>query len=109
MHPYHAHIYFNLQQQAIAEEVRFTLAAAIPELTYLGRLIPMPIGPHPLPMFEIHIPAQILETAIATIDSKRQGLTVLIHPVQADELEAHTTKALWLGEPVLLKLDVLPK
>ena len=53
----------------------------------------MPIGPHPKPMFEIHIPIADLEVAIQTIDSLRQGLTVLIHPVQTNELEAHTKLA----------------
>jgi len=58
-------------------------------------------------MFEIHIPIADLEVAIQTIDSLRQGLTVLIHPVQTNELEAHTKLARWLGAPLPLKLEVL--
>ncbi len=107
MHPYHAHIYFTLEQAELAAKVRGNIARAIPQLTYLGRLISMPIGPHPKPMFEIHIPIADLEVAIQTIDSLRQGLTVLIHPVQTNELEAHTKLARWLGAPLPLKLEVL--
>ena len=107
MHPFHAHIYFTLEEIALAEKVRTNIAQAIPQLSYVGRLIPMPIGPHSLPMFEIHIPVQIIESAKATIDNLREGLSVLIHPVQHDELEAHTAKAIWLGKPLPLNLDVL--
>jgi aromatic ring-cleaving dioxygenase len=84
--PYHAHIYFTLDELALAAQVRDAIAHAIPQLTYVGRLIPMPIGPHPKPMFEIHIPVEILASAIQTIDRLREGLSVLIHPVQHDEL-----------------------
>ncbi|MDX1915636.1 MAG: DOPA 4,5-dioxygenase family protein [Methylophilus sp.] len=107
MHPFHAHIYFTLDEQALASRVREHIAQAIPQLTYVGKLISMPIGPHPKPMFEIHIPINDIEPAIMAIDHLREGLSVLIHPVQHDELEAHTTQARWLGTPLALKLDVL--
>jgi aromatic ring-cleaving dioxygenase len=107
MHPYHAHIYFTLEELALAAQVRDAIAHAIPQLTYVGRLIPMPIGPHPKPMFEIHIPAEILASAIQTIDRLREGLSVLIHPVQHDELAAHTADAKWLGTVLTLNLDIL--
>lgn len=106
-HPYHAHIYFSLEQTELAAKVQKDIVRAIPQLTYVGRLIPMPIGPHPKPMFEIHIPIANLEAAIQTIDALRQGLSALIHPVQANELEAHTKLARWLGNPLPLKLEVL--
>jgi len=108
MHPYHGHIYFDLADAALAAQVRQDIATAIPFLTYLGQLIPIPIGPHTKPMFEIHIPASKLEQALHIIEQKRKGLSVLIHPVQADELDAHTNSARWLGTPLALKLEVLP-
>lgn len=106
MRPYHAHIYFTVDEIPKATHVREVIAQAIPQLSYVGRLIPMPIGPHPKPMFEIHIPISIAESAIATIDHLRDGLSVLIHPVQHDELEAHTLKARWLGTPLPLHLAI---
>jgi aromatic ring-cleaving dioxygenase len=109
MHPYHAHIYFTLDELEKASRVRDALALAIPQLTYIGRLIPMPIGPHPKPMFEIHIPVAIADKALQMIDDLRDGLSVLIHPVQHDELEAHTTKARWLGTPMPLNLDIFSR
>ncbi|HEY8084319.1 MAG TPA: DOPA 4,5-dioxygenase family protein [Methylophilaceae bacterium] len=108
MHPFHGHIYFDLADAALAAQVRKEIAAAIPSLTYLGQLIPKPIGPHSKPMFEIHIPAAQIDSAMQIIEQKRRGLSVLIHPVQANELDAHTNSARWLGTPLALKLEVLP-
>jgi aromatic ring-cleaving dioxygenase len=109
MHPYHGHIYFSPDEVELARQVRENIMKALPQLTYAGQLIPIAIGPHPKPMFEIHIPASIVNYAMATIDELREGLSVLIHPVQADELEAHTNNARWLGEKLVLKLDILMK
>ena len=107
MPTYHAHIYFQLDEMALATRVRENIIQDIPQLTYTGQLIPISIGPHPKPMFEIHIPEFIINYAIASIDNLREGLSVLIHPVQQDELEAHTSKAQWLGTKLPLKLEVL--
>ena len=104
---YHAHIYFNLDEMALAGQVRENIINNLPQLTYQGQLIPVPIGPHPKPMFEIHIPAADINYVIATIDALRQGLSVLIHPVQHDEMAAHTLDARWLGKKLPLNLDIL--
>ena len=104
---YHAHIYFALDEMVLAAQVRENIIKALPQLTYTGQLIPIAIGPHPQPMFEIHIPAGSINLAMATIDGLREGLSVLIHPVQRDELDAHTNTARWLGEKLTLNLSVL--
>jgi aromatic ring-cleaving dioxygenase len=104
---YHAHIYFTLDEMALATQVRENILKELPQLTYKGQLIPMPIGPHPKPMFEIHIPASDINYAMATIDALRQGLSVLIHPVQHDEMAAHTSDSRWLGEKLTLNLEIL--
>jgi aromatic ring-cleaving dioxygenase len=108
MHPFHAHVYFDLSQMALASRVRNNIIEAIPELTYKGQLIPMPIGPHTKPMFELHVPAHVMATVKPQLEILREGLSVLIHPVQHDELDAHTNSAIWLGTVLPLKLDVLP-
>ena len=107
MHAYHAHIYFTLDEMALATQVRENILKELPQLTYKGQLIPLPIGPHPKPMFEIHILAANIIYAMVTIDALRQGLSVLIHPVQHDEMAAHTVDARWLGEKLPLNLEIL--
>jgi DOPA 4,5-dioxygenase len=37
----------------------------------------------------------------------REGLDVLVHPLSDDSIDDHTRYALWLGNPVSLKLDTL--
>ncbi|MBX9895027.1 MAG: DOPA 4,5-dioxygenase family protein [Nitrosomonas sp.] len=109
MQLFHGHIYFTADQIELAGKVRDNLASALPQLTYIGKLIPKPIGPHSKPMFEIHIPAAEIDPILAVIDNLREGLPVLIHPVLEDELAAHTALARWLGEVLPLDLKVLEK
>lgn len=107
MQIFHGHIYFSPDEIELAAKVRENLINDIPQLTYVGTLIPQPIGPHSKPMFEIHIPAAEIDIITSVIDEMRQGLSVLIHPVQDNELEAHTEYAKWLGRKLPLDLKVL--
>lgn len=104
---YHAHVYFDTESRATAERVRESLIQDIPQLIYRGQLIPMSIGPHPKPMFELHIPGDYINFAMASIDVLREGLSVLIHPVHDDELRAHTADARWLGARLPINTDIL--
>jgi len=107
MEEFHVHIYFTKNEIELAQQIRDDLIRAIPQLTYVGELILKPIGPHPRPMFEIHVPAAKIDSIVPIIDKKRSGLSVLIHPVQDDELAAHTVFARWLGEKLKLDLSKL--
>ena len=104
---YHAHIYFDNEQSTLASKVRDNIIQDIPQLTYRGQLIPMSVGPHPKPMFELHIPGDCINYAMASMDALREGLSVLIHPVHEDEYLAHTAEARWLGSKLPLKLKIL--
>ena len=107
MEKFHVHIYFTKNEIELAQKVRDELIRAIPQLIYVGELVLQPIGPHSKPMFEIHIPATEIDQIAAIIDKKRSGLSVLIHPVQDDELAAHTVFARWLGDRLKLDLNNL--
>lgn len=107
MEKFHVHIYFTKDEIELAQQVRDELIRAIPRLIYVGDLILKPIGPHSKPMFEMHIPATEIDNIAQIIDKKRSGLSVLIHPVQDDELAAHTVFARWLGDRLKLNLDNL--
>lgn len=104
---FHAHIYFSTNEIELATKVRNNILKTLPQLTYVGELISKPIGPHSKPMFEIHIPAFEIKKITPIIDEMRQGLSVLIHPVQKNELEAHTIAAIWLGQQLPLNLNAL--
>lgn len=103
---YHAHIYFGLDELALAESIRQRMIDAIPALTYKGVLISKLVGPHPKPMFELHFPAEVLAETMATLDQLRNHLAILIHPVHDEYLKAHTAEAIWLGNPLTLNVAV---
>jgi len=65
------------------------------------------VGPHTSYMFEITVEEIVLDQAIYWVERTRDGLSVLIHPIQDDEYEAHTSKSRWLGSPLSLNLENL--
>ncbi len=106
-HAYHAHVYFALEDMASAEKLRQLLMDAMPQPSVVHKLFARQVGPHPLPVFEIDYPAAIAEQVRALLEQHRGAHSVLIHPVTDDDLAAHTSGALWLGQQLDLYLDRL--
>ena len=107
--PYHAHIYFDTPSREAASRLHEQLAAtmgtgAAPQLLYVGELRDRPVGPHPLPQFEIHFLRAALPALMPLLQGS--GLRALVHPLTEDDLADHTTLACWIGEP--LELDLAP-
>lgn len=105
--PYHAHIYYSLEERAVAEALRrrFQAMMATGEVLYIGELRDRKVGPHPIPQFEIHFTEDQLATIRPILESC--GLQVLIHPLTDDDLADHTSLGHWIGNPVELDLSVL--
>lgn len=102
--PYHAHVYYSLEERAVATALRDAFAGS-PRILFAGEMTDRPVGPHPLPQFEVHFLAAAVPSVIETI--KSSGLTALVHPLTDDDLADHTTLAQWIGEPLALDLTVL--
>jgi aromatic ring-cleaving dioxygenase len=102
--PYHAHIYYSAKERAAAEALRDDFARS-PDILFVGRLMDRPVGPHPLPQFEVHFLEQSLPAVVAVIEGS--GLTALVHPLTDDDLADHTSLARWIGEPLALDTSVL--
>lgn len=108
--PFHAHIYFTDPDRARAIELhgRFrglTDREAHPRIFYTGQMADGPVGPHPLPQFEVHFLAGERADVVALIAAA--GLRALVHPLTDDDLADHTTLAQWTGQPLELDLSVL--
>jgi DOPA 4,5-dioxygenase len=108
--PYHAHIYYSVEQRPVAEALRkdFEQRLSIEgdqRMEFVGQLTDRPVGPHPLAQYEVHFVETSLPAVVTAIE--RSGLTALIHPLTDDDLADHTTLALWIGEPLQLDLTVL--
>ena len=102
---FHSHIYFEPVTRETALWVRkeitswFAVAAS--------RLFDDPIGPHPLGMFEVDFGARDFGAIVPWLMANRRGLSVLVHPRSGDDLLDHTEYALWLGQTLPLKLEIL--
>ncbi|KAK7740860.1 hypothetical protein SLS62_010957 [Diatrype stigma] len=112
------HIYHfqqNKGQAKYARELWERVRREFPELR-IYRFWEMPIGPHPVAMFEVNLftPAQF-GAFVSWLAVWRGPLSVLIHPNTVEEgegapsplesdLRNHTERAIWMGER--LPLDV---
>jgi DOPA 4,5-dioxygenase len=102
--PYHAHVYYSPEQRARAEVLREGLSERS-GILFVGAMTDRPVGPHPLPQFEIHFREESLADALAIIEES--GLRALFHPLTDDDLADHTSLARWIGEPLELDTKVL--
>ena len=108
--PYHAHIYYPLDNRATAESLHLRLSkikesGEIPQLQYIGQLRDHKVGPHPIPQFEIHFTRDALLSILPILEAS--GLTALVHPLTDDDVADHTTLGHWIGEPLTLDLTTL--
>ncbi len=102
--PYHAHIYYSAEERRAAEALRDHFSRS-PEILFAGRLTDRPVGPHPVPQFEVHFRESALPAVVEAIEAS--GLTALVHPLTDDDLADHTAHARWIGEPIALDTSVL--
>lgn len=100
---YHAHIYWsNDDQRSTAISLRQQLAdLGCP----LGRVWDQPIGPHPLPMYQINYDDNIAEKVEELLSGK--NLTVLLHEDTGDDLRDHTEGTRWIGDALDLDIEWL--
>ena len=101
---WHAHVYFTDADRAMAAALREQFSAD-PRVLFIGQMIDAPVGPHPVPQFEIHFLAPARDAMIALIEAT--GLRALVHPLTDDDLADHTTLGHWIGEPLNLDTSVL--
>jgi aromatic ring-cleaving dioxygenase len=101
---WHAHTYFTDVDRAPAAALRERFRAD-PRIRFVGRMADGPVGPHPIPQYEIHFLADAREAVIEAITAA--GLRALVHPLTHDDLADHTTLGHWIGEPLALDLSVL--
>ncbi|GAA5871590.1 hypothetical protein JCM8547_007091 [Rhodosporidiobolus lusitaniae] len=102
------HIYYaSTAQTAHARAMHERIRREFPELR-VYKFWDRPVGPHPVPMFEVNTftPAQF-GAFFGFLVAYRGDLSVLIHPNTDNELADHTTKATWMGQPYPLITDIL--
>ena len=102
--PFHAHIYYSVEERDAADSLRISFTND-PQILFVGSLTDRGVGPHPIPQYEIHFLEPAREHVVATIEAS--GLRALVHPLTDDDLADHTVLGHWIGEPLDLDVSVL--
>ncbi|HKE95259.1 MAG TPA: DOPA 4,5-dioxygenase family protein [Povalibacter sp.] len=108
--PFHAHIYYGDSDRSAAERLHSDLRSRkgtgeLVDVVFVGEMTDRPVGPHPIPQYEVHFLRKALPTVLKRIEAS--GLRALVHQLTYDDLADHTSQALWIGEPLDLDLSVL--
>ena len=103
---YHAHVYYS---GAAAREAAAWLRQALEERfeVAMGNWHDQPIGPHPLPMYQVTFSTGEFPKVVPWLMLNHGQLSILIHPNTEDSYRDHAEHALWLGTQRELRLDIL--
>jgi aromatic ring-cleaving dioxygenase len=102
---YHAHVYYNPETKAAAAILREVLLAKFK--VEPGGFSDAPAGPHPISQFNVIFKDEEFKNVVPWLMLNREGLDVLVHPLTQSNYDDHSKNAMWLGNPVALKLEVL--
>ena len=101
---YHAHVYCRNQAE---RTIALSLRASFQSIGCgLGNVHDRPIGPHPLPMYQIMYDS----SNQAEVESllRIQPMSILLHEdIGVDHVRDHTDGARWINEPLQLDLKFL--
>jgi DOPA 4,5-dioxygenase len=104
---YHAHIYYDVAStKDTAAWLRDQITKLFPD-GKIGRWHDEMVGPHPISNFQIAFPTETLAALVPWLMLNRNGLTVLLHPETGDDYTDHATNAVWFGEKLPLRLEML--
>jgi DOPA 4,5-dioxygenase len=105
---YHAHIYYDpTTTRAVAEQVCAAIGEKFP--VEIEGFRDTPVGPHPVANVLVVFKPEQFEHVVPYLMLNRAGLDILVHPLTTDAVEDHSSFAIWLGSPVALRLETLPR
>lgn len=102
---YHAHVYYDAASRGTAARLREAIERGFK--VEMGRWRDEPVGPHPQPMYQVKFQPDEFARIVPWLMLNRSGLTILVHPETIDAYIDHAVNALWLGEKLELRLEVL--
>ena len=108
---YHFHVYWNLEDFDLALNLHDLIEKENREGAMVAKILRInkgPIGPHPLPSYEVWVPIEYFSIAYSFFLLNRPPkLSVLIHPLTREEIRDHTERATFLGKSYPLDLTQL--
>ena len=95
-----AHIYFDEGSRSFAEAFRAKAISVFEgQRVFTGEMIPVGIGPHPIPMFEINFPKEMFTEVVLWLMKERGDLSVLVYDPNCPDVD-EVTLSLNLGDPL---------
>jgi len=104
---WHAHVYYDADTKPRAALLREWVEARF--TARMGRWHDVPVGPHVQAMYQIAFKPEVFPTLAPFLMLNRMGLTILLHPESGRPRDDHTKHAVWMGEVLAVKEDVLPE
>jgi aromatic ring-cleaving dioxygenase len=102
---YHAHVYYDAGTKDKATALREALLGKFK--VEAGGFSDAPQGPHPISQFNVIFETPEFDSVVPWLMLNREGLDILVHPLTDSSYNDHTGYAMWLGNPVTLKTDML--
>jgi aromatic ring-cleaving dioxygenase len=102
---YHAHIYYDDASRDTAAQLREAIERKFK--VEMGRWRDGAVGPHPQSTYQVKFDPEEFAKIVPWLMLNRAGLNILVHPETTDAYTDHSVNALWLGEKLALRLDVL--
>lgn len=88
---YHAHIYWRSSSEKTLRNILYDIDGC-----RLGSIHSVPIGPHPLPMFQV-LYNDSISSIVESVLMQYSTLPILIHESINDDLRDHTEGARWIA------------
>ncbi|HZP46136.1 MAG TPA: DOPA 4,5-dioxygenase family protein [Candidatus Binataceae bacterium] len=102
---YHAHIYYDDASRGTAARLRAEIEQRFEVV--MGRWRDEPVGPHPQAMYQVKFDPAEFARIVPWLMINRAGLNILVHPDTGDAIADHAVNALWLGDKLPLRIDIL--
>ena len=102
---FHAHIYYEDTSRDLASNLRTSIEENF--IVEMGRWREQPVGPHPQPMYQVSFQPELFGSFVPWLMLNREPLSVLVHPNTESSILDHTKHALWMGNPLKLRLKKL--
>ena len=111
---FHFHTYFLQENRVKVHEVKELRELISKEIATgglrncsLNHLNLGPRGPHPIGSFETCCNVSSLDAATSFFMKNHGKFSVLLHPLTKQQLKDHTERAMWIGLPMPLDVEIL--